>query len=234
MEKKKLLYEGKAKKIYSTSDENLVIQLFKDSATAGDGAKKGTIKKKGEVNNQISSFLFDYLTSYGIPNHFEKKLTAISMLVKKLKMFKLEVVMRNIAAGSLVKKYGIKEGTELERPVLEFYLKDDKLHDPMISNEHAVAFELADQNQISEIGRYAKKINVVLKDFLLRRDVLLVDFKLEFGEQDGVIYLGDEISPDTCRFWDKESKEKLDKDRFRQDLGGVEKAYREIRDRILG
>ena len=234
MEKKKLLYEGKAKKIYSTSDENLVIQLFKDSATAGDGAKKGTIKKKGEVNNQISSFLFDYLTSYGIPNHFEKKLTAISMLVKKLKMFKLEVVMRNIAAGSLVKKYGIKEGTELERPVLEFYLKDDKLHDPMISNEHAVAFELADQNPISEIGRYAKKINVVLNDFLLRRDVLRVDFKLEFGEQDGVIYLGDEISPDTCRFWDKESKEKLDKDRFRQDLGGVEKAYREIRDRILG
>ncbi|MCH7619049.1 MAG: phosphoribosylaminoimidazolesuccinocarboxamide synthase [Candidatus Marinimicrobia bacterium] len=234
MEKKKLLYEGKAKKIYSTSDENLVIQLFKDSATAGDGAKKGTIKKKGEVNNQVSSFLFDYLKSYSIPNHFEQKLTATSMLVKNLKMFKLEVVMRNIAAGSLVKKYAIKEGTELEQPILEYYLKDDKLHDPMISSEHAVAFELADQNQIAEIGRYAKRINVVLKDFLLRREILLVDFKLEFGEQDGVIYLGDEISPDTCRFWDVKSKKKLDKDRFRQDLGGVEEAYMEILHRVLG
>jgi len=234
MDKKKLLYEGKAKKIYSTNDEDLVIQDFKDSATAGDGAKKGTIKGKGAINNQLSAFLFDYLRSHGIQTHFEKKLSKTSMLVKKLEMFKIEVVMRNIAAGSMVKKYGIEEGTELIQPVLEFYLKDDSLHDPMISNEHAVAFGLASVDEVAEISRYAKKINVVLKDFLFRRDLLLVDFKLEFGMQNKVIYLGDEISPDTCRFWDVETKKKLDKDRFRQNLGGVESAYKEILKRVLG
>jgi len=234
LDKKNLLYEGKAKKIYSTKDDDLVIQLFKDDATAGNGAKKGTIKGKGEVNNQVSGFLFDYLKTFGIPTHFEKKLTATSMLVKKLEMFKLEVVMRNIAAGSLVKKYGIKEGTELEQPVLEYYLKEDKLHDPMISSEHAVAFGLATLDQVTEIGKYAKKINVVLKDFLIRRDLLLVDFKLEFGIQKEIIYLGDEISPDTCRFWDADTKKKLDKDRFRQDLGGVAGAYKELLARVLG
>jgi len=234
VDKKKLLYEGKAKKIYSTKDEDLVIQDFKDSATAGDGAKKGTIKGKGAINNQLSAFLFDYLRSHGIPTHFEKKINKNSMLVKKLEMFKLEVVMRNIAAGSLVKKYGIKEGTELAQPVLEFYLKDDSLHDPMISNEHSVAFGLATVDEVIEISRFAKKINVILKDFLSRREILLVDFKLEFGKQDGTIYLGDEISPDTCRFWDAGTKEKLDKDRFRQDLGGVEDAYKEILKRVLG
>ncbi len=234
MDKKKLIYEGKAKKIYSTNDDDLVIQDFKDSATAGDGAKKGTIKGKGAINNQLSAFLFDYLRSHGIPTHFEKKLSKTSMLVKKLDMYKLEVVMRNIAAGSLVKKYGIEEGTELNQPILEFYLKDDALHDPMISNEHSVAFGLATVAEVSEISRYAKRINVILKDFLIRRELLLVDFKLEFGKQRGNIYLGDEISPDTCRFWDAETKEKLDKDRFRQDLGGVEKAYQEILRRVLG
>ncbi|MFQ5676969.1 MAG: phosphoribosylaminoimidazolesuccinocarboxamide synthase [bacterium] len=232
--KKKKLYEGKAKIIYETDNEDIYIQEFKDDATAGDGAKKGKIKAKGVVNNQVSAHLFNYLENYHVPTHFIKTHSDRSMYVKKLEMIPVEVVMRNIATGSLVKKYGIAEGTELEQPILEYYLKDDEKHDPMINENHIVSFGHATAEELKSIQRFTQKINAVLKSFFYRRNLMLVDFKLEFGRtKTGKICLGDEISPDTCRFWDIETNEKMDKDRFRQDLGKVEEAYEEVRQRVL-
>ncbi|NIR52773.1 phosphoribosylaminoimidazolesuccinocarboxamide synthase [candidate division KSB1 bacterium] len=234
VKKKQKLYEGKAKIVYETDKEDLLIQEFKDDATAFDGAKKGKIKSKGVVNNQISSFLFNYLDSYHVPTHFVSTRSDNSMVIRKLEMIPVEVVMRNIATGSLVKRYGVEEGKELEQPVLEYYLKDDEKHDPMVNEHHVVSFGHATQDELKQIERFAYKINAVLKAFFFRRDLKLVDFKLEFGRnKNGKIVLGDEISPDTCRFWDAQTDEKLDKDRFRQDLGKIEEAYQEVRNRVF-
>ncbi len=232
-EKKDFLYEGKAKILYKTENEDQLIQVFKDDATAGDGAKKGKIKDKGIYNNTISSHMFEYFESYNVPTHFIKQLSETEMLVKNVTIFPIEVVMRNIAAGSLCKRYGIEEGKELEQPVLEHYLKNDELHDPLMNSSHIKAFGMATEEELAEIDRLAIKINALMKDFFSRRNLLVVDFKLEFGTHKNKIILADEISPDTCRFWDAETKKKLDKDRFRQDLGGIEDAYEEIRKRVL-
>lgn len=234
IKKKKKYYEGKAKILYQTDNEELLIQEFKDDATAFDGTKKGKIKGKGIINNQISTYLFNYLDSYHVPTHFVKTHSDNSMIIKKLDMIPVEVVMRNMATGSLVKRYGLKEGQELEHPVLEYYLKDDQKHDPMMNEHHILAFGQASSEELKLIERYAQKINAVLKSFFYRRNILLVDFKLEFGRnKSGKIVLGDEISPDTCRFWDSQTGEKLDKDRFRHDLGNVAEAYEEVRKRIF-
>ena len=233
MEKKELLYEGKAKRLYATDNNSLIIQEFKDDATAFNGAKKGKIPNKGEINNNISSFLFEYLDSYHIPTHFVRKLNATEMLVKKLTIIPIEVVVRNVATGSLTRRYGTPEGTVLEYPILEHYMKNDKLGDPLINEFHAYAFGLATPEEMRAISRVASKVNAILKSFFDRRGLTLVDFKLEFGKFNDSILLGDEISPDTCRIWDKKTNKKLDKDRFRHDLGGVEKAYRELEERLL-
>ena len=233
MEKKELLHEGKAKRIYATDDPNFVVQEFKDVISAFDGDKKSDMAGKGEFNNQISSFLFDYLRNYHIPNHFVQKISANEMLVKKLKMIPIEVVMRNIAAGSLVKRYGIKEATLLDYPIFELYLKDDSRHDPMISDSHAYAFGLCTPEQMRTINRITSKVNAVLKSLFDRRGLVLVDFKLEFGRKGKEIFLADEISPDTCRIWDKKTRKKLDKDRFRFDMDEVESSYRELMVRIM-
>ena len=234
MEKKELLYEGKAKKLYLTDNPDQLIQEFKDDATAFDGKKKGKIKGKGAINCQISSFLFKYLDSYHVPNHFIEKISDNEMLVKRVEIIPIEVVMRNIASGSLTKRFGIKEGKVLEYPILEHYLKDDKRHDPFINEHHAYAFNYATPDEMKTIERISSKVNAILKSFFQRRGIKLVDFKLEFGRFKGKILLADEISPDTCRFWDAETNKKLDKDRFRQDLGEIEEAYQEILNRVCG
>jgi len=223
-----LLYEGKAKKVFSTENEKLFIVEFKDDATAFNGRKKGTISQKGIMNNAISSHFFKLLESRGIKTHFVKKLSDREMLVKAVKIFQLEVVVRNIAAGGLASRLGLEEGVELISPILELYYKNDALGDPMINNYHVMALGLANPEELKTIEQMAFKINEILKSYLLEKGILLVDFKLEFGKADGEILLADEISPDTCRFWDKDTKEKLDKDRFRRDLGNVEGAYREV------
>jgi len=233
LQKKELLYEGKAKKLFLSSEEGYLIQEFKDEATAFDGVKKGVIPHKGEINNAISSFLFEYLENYHIPTHFVEKLSPNEMLVKKLDIIPIEIVMRNVAAGSLCARYNIPEGTSMEYPILEHYLKDDKLHDPMINEYHAYAFGHANPEEMHAVARIACKVNAILKSFFDRRNLILVDFKMEFGKRGSEICLGDEITPDTCRIWDKKTHKKLDKDRFRHDMGGVEKAYAELRDRIV-
>lgn len=233
MKKKKMIYEGKAKKVYTISEPDQLIQEFKDDATAFNGEKKGMIKNKGEVNNQVSAFLFKYLNGFNIPTHYIKSLSSREMLIKQLEMIPVEIVMRNVAAGSLCERYGLEEGQELSCPVQEFYLKDEKRHDPMINQSHIIAFGMATADELKIIERIASKINAVLKSYFLRREIKLVDFKLEFGRYKNKILLGDEISPDTCRFWDVSTGEKLDKDRFRFDLGNVEQAYEEIKNRIL-
>ncbi|MCC7429373.1 phosphoribosylaminoimidazolesuccinocarboxamide synthase [bacterium] len=228
-----LIYEGKAKKLFSTKDENILIQEFKDDATAFNGQKKGQILNKGVINNQISTRLYQYLESHFISTHFLKKVSYNAMEIRKLKMFKLEVIVRNIAAGSICKRENIAEGTVFPSPLLEFCYKDDSLGDPFITTEEILEKKLANAKEIEIIRKMTLKINALLKDFFLRRNLKLVDFKLEFGiGKDKSIRLGDEISPDTCRFWDATTNEKLDKDRFRQDLGGVENAYEEILSRI--
>ncbi|MDZ7373304.1 MAG: phosphoribosylaminoimidazolesuccinocarboxamide synthase [candidate division KSB1 bacterium] len=227
-------YEGKAKKLYLTDNPDLLIQEFKDSATAFDGAKKGTIRGKGSVNNQVSAHLFRYLESYHIPTHFVRTLSDREMLVKKVEIIPVEVVVRNVVAGSLAKRLNEEEGRELSEPILEFYLKDDALHDPMITEEEITQRGLANARELDKIKRMALKINAVLKDFFARRKLRLVDFKLEFGRHGNEILLADEISPDTCRLWDAETGERLDKDRFRRDLPGVVEAYREVQERVLG
>lgn len=233
VEKGKMFYEGKAKKLYEVpANPDVVVQVFKDDATAFNGEKKGSWAHKGEVNNQMSSAIFRMLESKGIHTHFVEQLSSNEMLIKRLEIVPLEVIVRNIAAGSFVKRYGAKEGMVFEEPTFEFSYKNDDLGDPLINDSHAVALQLATKAEIEQIRNMALQVNAILKEFFKERGILLVDFKLEFGRHKGEILLGDEISPDTCRFWDAETKQKLDKDRFRQDLGGVEQAYAEMLRRV--
>lgn len=232
MEKRELLYEGKAKQVYATDDPDYVIQYFKDDATAFNAKKKGTIASKGVVNNQVSEIFFNLLQANGVKTHLVKRLSEREMLVKKLEIVPLETVVRNIAAGSLAKRLGLEEGKDLPGPLLEFFYKSDALDDPMVTHHHALMFGWATQKEIDTIEAMALKVNSVLKPFLAERGLLLVDFKLEFGRHHGEILLGDEICPDTCRLWDAQTRKKLDKDRFRQDLGEVEEAYHEVFRRV--
>ncbi len=235
MERKQMLYEGKAKRLFAVDQEDVVLVEFKNDATAFNGAKKGQIEHKGALNNQISTLLFDVLHQKGIRTHFVEKLSDTEMLVKKVTIVPLEVVTRNIIAGSLSKRLGQAEGTVLKQTVVEFYYKDDALGDPLINRSHALALELATREEMDELESQALTINAILREFLRDKGIDLIDFKLEFGRlPSGEIVLADEISPDTCRFWDLESREKLDKDRFRRDLGNVEEAYQEIYRRIKG
>lgn len=230
--KGKKLYEGKAKILYETDKPGLLIQTFKDDATAGDGDKKGIIQGKGARNNAISAVLFEVLASNGVKNHFVEKLNEVDMLVKGLQMFPVEATVRNIVAGGMSRSLGIREGEVLKYPVLEYHLKDDELHDPLINEYHIRALGLVEDKALEKMEDATFKTNEVLKTFLVERDIDLVDFKLEFGSSEGEILVGDEISPDTCRFWDSGTREKLDKDRFRRDLGGIEEAYTEVWKRI--
>jgi len=233
-EKLEQLYEGKAKRVYRTTDPGLYLVDFKDDATAFNGAKKGTIRNKGVLNNRISAVFFKLLEEKGIPTHFVELVSDREMLVKPLNIILVEVIVRNIAAGSLAKRLGLPEGTTLSRPVLEFYYKDDKLGDPMINDYHIRALDLATPEQVDKMKDIALRVNEILLDYLSDKKIDLVDFKLEFGIHNGEVVLGDEISPDTCRFWDKDTREKLDKDRFRRDLGSVEEAYAEVFRRLTG
>ena len=231
---KDLIYEGKAKKIFRTEDDQVYLQEFKDDATAFNGVKKDKIPHKGEFNNFISSEIFIHLKKNGIPNHFLGKISDTEMLVRKVNIIKIEVVCRNIAAGSLVKKFGFREGTELKEPIVEYYLKSDKLGDPLFTEDHIFALNLADKYGLDIIKKMTLRINTLLKKFFLDKGIKLVDFKLEFGkDKNGNIILADEISPDTCRLWDSKTDKKLDKDRFRFDMGEVEEAYMEIKNRIV-
>ena len=234
MEKREKIYEGKAKILYGTEDPKLLIQSFKDSATALDGKKKGLIEDKGVWNNKISAKVFEYLESKRIKTHFVKTLSEREMLVKRLEMIPLEMVVRNTATGSITRRLGIEEGTSFKPPVLEYYLKNDSLGDPMLNRSHIRVLGLAKEEEMKALDRLSLKINEVLIPFFLERKIKLVDFKLEFGVMDGKILLGDEISPDTCRFWDAQSKtiRRLDKDLFRKDLGGEREAYLEVFRRI--
>ena len=233
MEKKEQLYEGKAKKVFATEDPQLLIVQYKDDATAFNGVKKGTIVGKGIINNQMSNRLMAMLESEGIPTHFVQELSQRETLVKKVSIVPLEVIVRNIAAGSFSKRYGVEEGVVFDQPTIEFSYKNDELGDPLLNTKHALALKVATPEEIKTIERYSLKINEVLKTCWLSCGVILVDFKLEFGRlADGTIVLADEISPDTCRLWDSKTHEKLDKDRFRRDLGGVEEAYAEIMKRL--
>ncbi|GFN22190.1 phosphoribosylaminoimidazolesuccinocarboxamide synthase [Thermanaeromonas sp. C210] len=227
-----LLYEGKAKRVYRTEHPDLYLVEFKDDATAFDGLKKGVIAGKGEINAQLSALLFRKLEKEGIATHFVELVGPREMLVKALKILPVEVVVRNIAAGSLSRRLGLAEGTPLRTPVVEFYYKSDELHDPMINEDHIAALDLAGPDEVKEFKARALKINEVLTRLLEPAGLVLVDFKLEFGLHRGRLLLGDEISPDTCRFWDRDTGEKLDKDRFRRDLGGVEEAYASVYERI--
>jgi phosphoribosylaminoimidazole-succinocarboxamide synthase len=232
MENSILLYEGKAKKIFSTDKENEVIVYYKDDATAFNGIKKAQIENKGILNNSITTMLFELLGKKGIKTHFIKKLNEREQLCKKVEIIPLEVIVRNVAAGSMAKRYGIAEGTELKTTVFELSYKDDELGDPLINDYHAVAMGLTTFQELLEIYHLASEINDILREVFLKKDINLIDFKLEFGRLNGEVLLADEISPDTCRFWDVKTGEKLDKDRFRRDLGSVTEAYEEILSRI--
>ena len=232
MEKTRPLYEGKAKILWETDDPRLMVQEFKNDATAFDGTKHEVIDGKGKLNNTISSHLFDLLNREGVRTHFSERISETEMVVERLDMLRVEVVVRNIAAGSMVRRLGVEEGTTFEPPIVEFYLKDDALHDPILSEEHVRALGLASPEQVEEMKRRALEVNRLLGKFLLERGIRLVDFKLEFGTRDGELVLGDEISPDTCRFHDASSGEIMDKDRFRQDLGGFLEAYNEVLSRV--
>lgn len=233
MEKKEMLYEGKAKKVFKTSDENLYIVDYKDDATAFNGLKKGQISGKGVVNNRMSNFLMQIMEKNGIPTHFVEELSDRETVVKKVTIVPLEVIVRNIAAGSFSKRFGVEEGTVLKNPTLEFCLKDDALGDPMINDYQIQAISAATKEDLETISAMTFKVNEVLKAYFAGINIELVDFKIEFGRTaDGQIILADEISPDTCRLWDADTHEKLDKDRFRRDLGNVEDAYREVFKRL--
>ena len=235
MEKLEQLYEGKAKKVFKTDDPEVLMVDYKDDATAFNGEKKGTIQCKGIINNRVTNHLMKMLEDQGIPTHLIKEISDRETLVKKVTIVPLEVIIRNVAAGSFSKRYGVEEGKELLAPTLEFSLKNDDLGDPLINSYHVLALGLATQEEIDTIAKYAFKVNEILKKYLLDLGIKLIDFKLEFGKtSDGTIVLADEISPDTCRFWDKDTNEKLDKDRFRRDMGGVENAYEEIMKRLMG
>jgi phosphoribosylaminoimidazole-succinocarboxamide synthase len=226
------LYEGKAKILWETDDPGLVVQEFKNDATAFDGTKHEVIEGKGRLNNTISSHLFELLNKAGVRTHFRERISGTEMVVERLSMLRVEVVVRNAAAGSLVRRLGVEQGTTFDPPVVEFYLKEDALHDPILSEEHVRALGLATPEQIDEMKRRALRVNDVLGAFLLERNIRLVDFKLEFGTRDGELVLGDEVSPDTCRLHDATTGEIMDKDRFRQDLGGFLEAYSEILSRV--
>ena len=234
MNKLNQLYEGKAKRVYETDDPNLLIVSYKDDATAFNGLKKGTIAGKGVINNQMSNRLMARLAKAGVPNHFVEELNARETLVRRVQIVPLEVIVRNIAAGSFSKRYGVDEGVVFDEPTVEYSYKNDALGDPLLNTSHALALGVATKEEIETIRRYALKVNEFLKAFWLECGVILVDFKLEFGRTaEGEIILADEISPDTCRLWDAKTHEKLDKDRFRRDLGGVEDAYQEIMKRLM-
>ena len=230
-----MLYEGKAKKIFKTDNPEEILVYYKDDATAGNGAKHGIIVDKGIMNNTITTFFFDLLAKNGIEHHQIKKISDREALCTKVDIIPLEVVTRNIAAGSLATKMGVEEGLVLKKPIVEFYYKDDALNDPMINADYAEAFGFATSEQVAETKKIALRVNEVLKKFLLERKVRLVDFKIEFGvTSKGKVLLADEITPDTARLWDLDTNEKLDKDRFRRDLGSVEEAYQEIIKRLTG
>lgn len=235
MEKREQLYEGKAKKVFATDDKDLVIVSYKDDATAFNGLKKGTISGKGVVNNMMSNMLMKLLEEKGVPTHFVEEISERDTIVKKVSIVPLEVIIRNISAGSFAKRCGVDEGIVFDEPTIEFSYKNDDLGDPLINSYHALALKLATKEEIETIKTMAFTINSVLKEYFASINVTLVDFKLEFGKtSDGTIVLADEISPDTCRFWDSTTGEKLDKDRFRRDMGGVEGAYQEMMRRIKG
>ncbi len=235
MEKTNQLYEGKAKKVFATTDPELCIVDYKDDATAFNGEKKGTIIGKGVINNRVTNHLMRLLEKNGIPTHYVEELSDRETLVKKVSIVPLEVIVRNIAAGSLAKRLGLEEGVKMKRTVLEYCYKDDALGDPMVNEYHILAMEYCTKEELDLIASYSLKINEILTDYLKDLGIELIDFKLEFGKtSDGTIVLADEISPDTCRFWDSKTHEKLDKDRFRRDLGGVEDAYKEVMKRLLG
>ncbi|MFV0314899.1 MAG: phosphoribosylaminoimidazolesuccinocarboxamide synthase [Anaerotignum sp.] len=235
MEKAAQMYEGKAKKVYATNDPNYCIVSYKDDATAFNGLKKGTILGKGAINNRVTNHLLKLVEKSGIPTHFVEELSDRETVVKRVSILPLEVIVRNIAAGSLAKRLGLEEGTKMKQTVLEFCYKNDDLGDPMINEYHILAMEFATKEEIDLISKYSFKVNEVLSSYLKDANIELIDFKLEFGKTaEGEVVLADEISPDTCRFWDTITGEKLDKDRFRQDLGNVEDAYQEILKRLMG
>ncbi|MDD6265780.1 MAG: phosphoribosylaminoimidazolesuccinocarboxamide synthase [Clostridia bacterium] len=235
MKKTVQMYEGKAKKVFATDDPNLVIVSYKDDATALDGLKKGSISGKGAINNRISNYLMQILEKNGIKTHYVKEISENETVVKKVSIVPLEVIVRNISAGHFASRYGVEEGIVFDEPTFELSYKNDDLHDPLLNVSHAIALKLATKEEIAEIRSMALKINEVLKAYFLNLNIKLVDFKLEFGKtSNGEIVLADEISPDTCRFWDAATNEKLDKDRFRRDMGGVEDAYNEMIRRVLG
>jgi phosphoribosylaminoimidazole-succinocarboxamide synthase len=228
MEKRGLLYEGKAKRIFETDDERVLWAEFKDSATAFDGVKKGTIERKGEYNAAMSAKLFTALDRAGVPTHFIKQVDDTSLLVRRLTMYPVEIVMRNRVAGSLAKRYGLERGAPLKKALLEYYLKDDELHDPMMNRNHVIVLGYLTDRKLAHVEEQAARVNRFLTRYMKKRGLELVDFKLEFGERGRKIYLGDEISPDTCRIWDAATGEVFDKDRFRFDLGEVESHYEEV------
>ena len=232
MEKKELLYEGKAKKVFTTNDPDVLIVSYKDDATAFDGQKKGTIVGKGAINNRMTNHVFKLLEKEGVPTHLIEELNDRETAVKKVEIVPLEVIIRNFSAGSFAKKMGMEEVIQLKQPTLEFSYKNDELHDPFINSYYALALELATQEEIDAISKYAFKVNEVMKGYFASLGIELIDFKIEFGRFHGQIILADEVSPDTCRLWDKETHEKLDKDRFRRDLGNVEDAYNEVFKRL--
>ncbi|MCI9516222.1 MAG: phosphoribosylaminoimidazolesuccinocarboxamide synthase [Lachnospiraceae bacterium] len=232
MEKKELLYEGKAKKVYLTDDPDVLIVDYKDDATAFNGLKKGTIVGKGVVNNRMTNLVFRKLENEGVPTHFVEELSDRETAVKKVEIVPLEVIIRNVAAGSFSKRLGVPEGTKFKAPTIEFSYKNDDLGDPLINDYFAIAMELATREEIDTITKYAFKVNEVLKAYFMEANIELVDFKIEFGRYHGQIILADETSPDTCRLWDADTHEKLDKDRFRRDLGNVEEAYNEVFKRL--
>ena len=235
MEKREQLYEGKAKKVYLTDDPELYIVSYKDDATAFNGEKKGTIAGKGSINNRMTNMLMKVLEKKGVPTHFVEELNDRETLVKKVSIVPLEVIIRNISAGSFAKRFGVEEGIVFDEPTIEFSYKNDELGDPLMNAYHAIALKLATREEIETIKEMAFTVNDTLKEYFLALNIKLVDFKIEFGRlSDGTIVLADEISPDTCRLWDKDTNEKLDKDRFRRDLGGTEEAYQEVMRRLMG
>ena len=235
MEKKEQLYEGKAKKVYATENPDLYIVSYKDDATAFNGEKKGTIVGKGSINNRMTNMLMQVLEKKGVPTHFVEELNDRETVVKKVSIVPLEVIIRNISAGSFAKRFGVEEGIVFDEPTIEFSYKNDELGDPLMNAYHAIALKLATREEIETIKKMAFTVNDTLKAYFLGLNIKLVDFKIEFGRlSDGTIVLADEISPDTCRLWDKDTNEKLDKDRFRRDLGGTEEAYQEVMRRLMG
>ena len=232
MKKLEQLYEGKAKKVFKTDDPNLYIVAYKDDATAFNGEKKGQIAGKGAVNNVMSNIVFQLLEQKGVPTHFVEQLSDRETVVKAVKILPLEVIMRNVSAGSFAKRYGVEEGIVFDKPTFEFSYKNDDLGDPLMCESHALALGLATEEQIATIKKYAAIVNDTLKEFFLDKGLKLIDFKIEFGLYDGEVILADEVSPDTCRLWDVKTNEKMDKDRFRRDLGNVEETYQEVLKRV--